>query len=74
MPADVAEMLRAVAQFGHQVSDTIMQGGATSHMLAVEQADCEYREGDALWFVGVFELNVPAAVRILRSAQQEVWS
>ncbi|XP_048839815.1 huntingtin-interacting protein 1 isoform X2 [Brienomyrus brachyistius] len=36
---DVAEILRAVAQFGHQVSDTIMQGGATSHMLAVEQAD-----------------------------------
>uniref|UniRef100_A0A3B3SZN3 Huntingtin-interacting protein 1-related protein n=1 Tax=Paramormyrops kingsleyae TaxID=1676925 RepID=A0A3B3SZN3_9TELE len=36
---DVAEMLRAVAQFGHQLSDTIMQGGATSHMLAVEQAD-----------------------------------
>ncbi|KAM3875356.1 huntingtin-interacting protein 1 [Diretmus argenteus] len=35
----VAEMIRAVAQCGHLVGDTIIQGSATSHMVHVEQAD-----------------------------------
>uniref|UniRef100_A0A8C9TY76 Huntingtin interacting protein 1 n=1 Tax=Scleropages formosus TaxID=113540 RepID=A0A8C9TY76_SCLFO len=32
-PADVSEMLRAVAQFAHLLGDTVVQGSATSHML-----------------------------------------
>ncbi|KAL4630894.1 huntingtin-interacting protein 1-like isoform X1 [Arapaima gigas] len=36
---DVLEMLRAVAQFAHLLGDTVVQGSATSHMVAAEQAD-----------------------------------
>ncbi|XP_060929162.1 huntingtin-interacting protein 1 isoform X1 [Limanda limanda] len=36
---DVSELLRVVTQCGHLVGDTIVQGSATSHMVAVEQAD-----------------------------------
>uniref|UniRef100_A0A8C9WIT3 Huntingtin interacting protein 1 n=1 Tax=Scleropages formosus TaxID=113540 RepID=A0A8C9WIT3_SCLFO len=38
-PADVSEMLRAVAQFAHLLGDTVVQGSATSHMVAAELAD-----------------------------------
>uniref|UniRef100_A0A8C9U6T7 Huntingtin interacting protein 1 n=1 Tax=Scleropages formosus TaxID=113540 RepID=A0A8C9U6T7_SCLFO len=41
-PADVSEMLRAVAQFAHLLGDTVVQGSATSHMVAAELADSEY--------------------------------
>lgn len=40
-PADVSEMLRSVARFAHLVSDTIVQGSATTHMVPVDQAECE---------------------------------
>uniref|UniRef100_A0A8C9VQP8 Huntingtin-interacting protein 1-related protein n=1 Tax=Scleropages formosus TaxID=113540 RepID=A0A8C9VQP8_SCLFO len=36
---DVSEMLRAVAQFAHLLGDTVVQGSATSHMVAAELAD-----------------------------------
>ncbi|XP_036379527.1 huntingtin-interacting protein 1-like isoform X2 [Megalops cyprinoides] len=36
---DVSEMLRSIAQFAHLLSDTIVQGSATSHMVPVEQSD-----------------------------------
>ncbi|XP_062873272.1 huntingtin-interacting protein 1 [Trichomycterus rosablanca] len=37
--ADVAELVRAVAQLVHLVGDTIVQGSATAHMVPVEQSD-----------------------------------
>ncbi|KAG7483835.1 hypothetical protein MATL_G00042430 [Megalops atlanticus] len=36
---DVSAMLRSVAQFAHLLSDTIVQGSGTSHMVPVEQSD-----------------------------------
>ncbi|XP_064208462.1 huntingtin-interacting protein 1-like isoform X1 [Anguilla rostrata] len=36
---DVSEMLRSVARFAHLVSDTIVQGSATTHMVPVDQAE-----------------------------------
>ncbi|XP_061104089.1 huntingtin-interacting protein 1 isoform X2 [Conger conger] len=36
---DVSEMLRSVASFAHLVSDTIVQGSATTHMVPVDQAE-----------------------------------
>ncbi|KAM8904661.1 huntingtin-interacting protein 1 isoform 1-T1 [Spinachia spinachia] len=35
----VSALVRAVTRCGHLVGDTIVQGGATSHMVPVEQAD-----------------------------------
>nr|XP_005986931.1 PREDICTED: huntingtin-interacting protein 1 [Latimeria chalumnae] len=37
--ADVSDLLRSVALFGHLIGDTIVQGSATSHMAPMEQAD-----------------------------------
>ncbi|XP_042194665.1 LOW QUALITY PROTEIN: huntingtin-interacting protein 1 [Callorhinchus milii] len=38
-PSDVTELLQSVALFAHLVSDTVVQGSATSHMAPMEQAD-----------------------------------
>uniref|UniRef100_A0A8C8VLS4 Huntingtin-interacting protein 1-related protein n=1 Tax=Pelusios castaneus TaxID=367368 RepID=A0A8C8VLS4_9SAUR len=39
LPADVSSLLPCVALFAHLISDTIMQGIATSHMAPMEPAD-----------------------------------
>ncbi|KAJ8402233.1 hypothetical protein AAFF_G00370980 [Aldrovandia affinis] len=36
---DVSSMLRSVAQFAHLISDVIVQGSATTHMVHVDQAE-----------------------------------
>ncbi|XP_069470875.1 huntingtin-interacting protein 1 isoform X3 [Ambystoma mexicanum] len=38
-PSDVSSVLRAVTLFGHLMSDTILQGSATSHTAPMEPAD-----------------------------------
>lgn len=41
VPADVSTLLPCVALFAHLISDTILQGSATSHMAPMEPADRE---------------------------------
>ncbi|XP_035389954.1 huntingtin-interacting protein 1 isoform X2 [Electrophorus electricus] len=38
-PADVSDLLRAVAQFAHLLGDTIVQGSAATHALSVEHSE-----------------------------------
>ncbi|TSQ46632.1 Huntingtin-interacting protein 1 [Bagarius yarrelli] len=46
--SDVTELVRVVAQLAHLVGDTIVQGSATAHMVAEEQADAQLKEQDSL--------------------------
>uniref|UniRef100_A0A8B9SA07 Huntingtin-interacting protein 1-related protein n=1 Tax=Apteryx owenii TaxID=8824 RepID=A0A8B9SA07_APTOW len=39
LPADMSSLLPCVALFAHLISDTILQGSATSHMAPMEPAD-----------------------------------
>ncbi|XP_062340443.1 huntingtin-interacting protein 1-related protein-like isoform X3 [Osmerus eperlanus] len=38
--SDASGLLRAVTQFSHLAADTIVNGGATSHSVPTDQADC----------------------------------
>lgn len=59
MPADVSTLLPCVALFAHLISDTILQGSATSHMAPMEPAD---RECCLLWGrESLFQQTAPSA-------------
>lgn len=39
---DVSHLLSRVTPFAHLIGDTILQASATSHMVSIEPAECEY--------------------------------
>uniref|UniRef100_A0A8B9SB64 Huntingtin interacting protein 1 n=1 Tax=Apteryx owenii TaxID=8824 RepID=A0A8B9SB64_APTOW len=67
LPADMSSLLPCVALFAHLISDTILQGSATSHMAPMEPADrecCGAGEGRVLGAL---------APRMASSASPVVW-
>ncbi|XP_067393865.1 huntingtin-interacting protein 1 isoform X4 [Emydura macquarii macquarii] len=58
--SDVSSLLPRVAQFAHLISDTIVQGSATSHMAPMEPADllsetCKQCGSEALRYLGTLK-------------------
>uniref|UniRef100_A0A452IPM0 Huntingtin-interacting protein 1 n=1 Tax=Gopherus agassizii TaxID=38772 RepID=A0A452IPM0_9SAUR len=58
--SDVSSLLPCVALFAHLISDTILQGSATSHMVPMEPADllsemCKQCGSEALHFLGALK-------------------
>uniref|UniRef100_A0A4W4FMW6 I/LWEQ domain-containing protein n=1 Tax=Electrophorus electricus TaxID=8005 RepID=A0A4W4FMW6_ELEEL len=51
-PADVSDLLRAVAQFAHLLGDTIVQGSAATHALSVEHSEGKACANEALALLG----------------------
>ncbi|XP_032645574.1 huntingtin-interacting protein 1 isoform X2 [Chelonoidis abingdonii] len=58
--SDVSSLLPCVALFAHLISDTILQGSATSHMVPMEPADllsemCKQCGSEALHYLGALK-------------------